>query len=325
MSEEELKQGKKEKHIKGQQAKAEPIEETQERKREELKLRRETAKLLRQLGNDWEKLGGALYTIYKEDKEKAFGLIQAISHDDKLRKGIKGPKLEDKELGKWLDWLDRNGLNLPLNSGKIAKTVLALATFSGLKKIESEDDVNKAFAITVLRKAARSDPFWKREAAAKLIGELGLQEDLKAELMLLMLDEWNDTKKAAEDAWKVRFGDVKAVYEEMKEEEKERVKELIREAVRSNDLWRREAAPKLIWKLGLQEGFLDKLIELADKNNMEVAKEALASWAKEKGKKLEEKKAKIKEGKARLANPFALAAKKELYEPVLLAMAVLCS
>ncbi len=258
MSKEGLKgEGKKRKQVEGpQRTDAKPLEERQEQ------LKKEVAKLLRQAGNDWRKLGEALYAIYKQDNEKALDLVGIISREAEWR-WIKAPEFENEELGKWLDWLDRNGLNLPLNDEKTAKAVMALAALSGLKEIKGEVDVKKAFAITVLRKAARSDYRKSRVAAANLIGELGLQEEFKAELMLLMFDGYKDVGERARSAWRnANLVGVKAEYKQMKEDEKERVKGFIWDAARSDYGERRYAAAKLIGELGLQEEFKAELMLL---------------------------------------------------------------
>ncbi len=320
----EKQKGAKEKQRK---AEAEPLEEKQEGRQKELKLKREAAKLVEEAKGDWEKLGEALYGIYKRDKKKAFEIIEPISRDEKLRNGIKASELKDEQLNEWLvkEWLDLlrdKKLKFSLDDEKLSKAVLGLAALSGLREIKGEEDVKKAFAITVLREAVKSDLLSQnREAAAILIGELSLQKELKAELMLLMFDGWYKASGAAEEVWeKDGLGDVKAEYEAMDEEEKERVKELIREAARS-DYWdRQEAAAKLIGELGLEKELLDPLMKLAYDKDLVVshpARKALVSWVK---KIVEE----VKEDKAHLANPFTLTNKEELKEELFLAIAGVC-
>ncbi len=237
--------------------------------------------LIEKIGGKWKALGEELYKIYKEDKEEAFGLINAIN--TKLK--IKQPKVEYEELEKWLNLLVDEKLAFSLDDKEMVKAVLGLATFSGLKGIGSEENVKKSFAMVVLKEAMKSNNISRRETAAWLIIRLGLQKELKAELMLLMFDGISDVREVAKKAWKkAGFGNAKAVYERMKEEEKERVKELIREAARSDDLdWgRRYAAAKLIGELGLQEEFLDKLVELVFDEEVvaKAAAKALNKWSK---------------------------------------------
>ena len=137
---------------------------------------------------------------------------------------------------------------------------------AGLGDVKSEYEqmkkTEKEMVKEQIREAARSREWIKRYAVAKLIGELGLQEEFKAELMLLMFD-YVEVGELAEDAWKkAGLGDVKSEYEQMKKKEKEMVKEQIREAARSDEAKRRYAAVRLIGELGLQEEFKPELMVL---------------------------------------------------------------
>ncbi len=290
----ELKEGKKGKQMEQQQPKAEePLEETQKEKREGLKLKREAAKLLEEAKGDWKKLGEALYAIYKQDKKKAFKLVGIISRDEKLKKGVTLLELEGNRayFEECLAHLEINKLNKALDGEEIGKAVLGLAALSGLKEVESEEDVKKVFAIFVLKDAARSYVWDDRYTAAKLIGELGLQKEFKAELMLLMFDgsdnqkwiseKWYKLREFVEDVWKkAGLEDVKVEYMKMTEEEKELVRGLVREAMVNIDESMRIAAAKLIEELELQNEFKPELMLLIFDDLNSVREAAEDAWRK---------------------------------------------
>ncbi len=364
---------------------------------------KEAKKLLRESNGEWLEVGKRLYAIYKQDKKAALRLLEAINKINGHR-GIKLKTEEEKRIfKKAFEELTTDVLikrKMPQSLKKLeedtSKAILGLATLSGIKAFNSDKDIVKAGLVPITkellrqdeggyrrigamlmyflgmykpclpeallamfdeynmkvyaadetaptqlakmkvselahaawvnengikdkkgkkglefdakrvyeglnnrekkellelaREAVRSDVWERREAAVKLIGKLGLQEEFKPELMLLVFDEAKAVREAADEAWKkAGLGSVKAEYKKMNEEEKKQVKELIREAAKGNDLRRREAAVKLIGELGLQEEFLDELIGLVTNKDETVhgiyvtiiAAEALAKWNEE--------------------------------------------
>ncbi len=268
------------------------------------KLKREAAKLMRESNGDWRKLGEALYSIYKSDKNKAFELINIIA---KLRNNknteinVGGKKAEE-----FLNLLFTKRLRFSIDgkgkNGERAKAVLGLAALSSLNEIKNEKDVKKAFAVVVLREAVMvSDPNIVRElnisfagivlkkvmkggaevrqVTAKLIGKLRLQKELKPELMLLMSDINKKVRKAAKAAWKrANLGDVKREYEKMSKEEKMRVKELIKKMVRSDHQESQYTVINFIRELGSQREFKAELMLLMSDGNIPLSGMGEGAW-----------------------------------------------
>ncbi len=236
----------------------------------ENKVVRKLIKVLRKAEGDLEKLGEFLYTLYKEDSEKVFRLIELINEDSKLRKlrsiMIMQHKPKKRYLLKWLSFLKDEGFNFSLDEKETAKAVLGLAALSGLNEIKNEEDVKKAFAVAVLREAVRRDEWFIRDYVPELADRLEIREELKPELMLLTFDDWLSISREAKVALEnIDFGMyfVNDRYKSMTEDEKERVKELARDAARSDKEARQHAAAKLMDKAGICGYFLPELTLMA--------------------------------------------------------------
>ncbi len=203
---------------------------------------------LKKIEEKWEEFTPALWLTYQLDlyDELSSPLFTAVA---------KGQIGAFWVVEKWRKLLLRRGHDLKdkfryLSSPEQAQVKQAL-----------KEEFGKVIRGAIVTDYSSSYSSYDASEFLSLVSWLGLQNELKPELMVLKFNGYNKVREWAEDIWKeAGLGDVKKEYDEMKAEEEERVKELIREATEGT--WGEAyGAIKLVDELGLQNEFLNILIE----------------------------------------------------------------